>query len=89
MTPQILNTIGLALSMFGVVLIFIWGPPLPDFDDSVGLGLQPGTVLADGTRIADIIADNQRRRKRHQIMSRIGLALIFAGFAAQLWAVWL
>jgi len=26
MTPQILNTIGIALSMLGAVLIFIWAP---------------------------------------------------------------
>ena len=75
--------------MIGVVLIFIWGPPLPDFDNSVGLGLGENTVLADGTRIADIIATNQRRRRRHQLMSRIGLGLIFLGFAAQLWALWI
>jgi hypothetical protein len=26
MTPQILNTIGIALSMLGTVVIFIWAP---------------------------------------------------------------
>ena len=65
------------------------GPPLSDFDDSIGLGLNPDTVLADGTHIADIISANLRRRRLHQVMSRVGLALIFAGFAAQLVAVWL
>jgi hypothetical protein len=31
LTAQCLNTIGLALGMAGVVILFIWGPPQPDF----------------------------------------------------------
>ncbi|QKC97269.1 hypothetical protein EB231_23235 [Mesorhizobium sp. NZP2298] len=89
MASDILNTIGLTMGMLGVVLIFIWGPPLPDFEESVGLALEDATVLADGTRISDIIDSNRRRKSRHKIISSIGLGLIFVGFGLQLAALWL
>ncbi|WP_202350266.1 hypothetical protein [Mesorhizobium sp. 113-1-2] len=88
MTADILNTIGLTMGMLGVVLIFIWGPPLPDFEETVSLAIQPATVLADGTKISDIIAANQKRKRRHKIISSIGLGLIFFGYGAQLCALW-
>ncbi|MEI9427478.1 hypothetical protein [Mesorhizobium sp. Cs1299R1N3] len=89
MTSDILNTIGLTMGMVGVALIFFWGPPLPDFDDGVSLGIEPATVLTDGTKISDIIAANQRRKLRHQIISSIGMGLIFVGFGVQVLAIWL
>jgi hypothetical protein len=88
MTVQWLNTIGLVLGMLGVVAIFIWGPPQPDFDEDVSLAVEPATVLQDGRKISDIIDANRRRKCRHQIMSRIGLGLVFCGFGVQLCAVW-
>ena len=46
-------------------------------------------MLQDGTKIADIEDANRNRKKRHEVMSRIGLGLIFVGFGAQLWALWI
>ena len=37
MNPRLLNTVGLVLGMLGVLIIFIWGPPQPDFEEHVGL----------------------------------------------------
>jgi hypothetical protein len=88
LTARWLNTVGLALGMAGVVILFIWGPPLPDFDETVGLALEPATVLADGRKVSDIADAARRRKRRHQIMSRVGLGLIGFGFGAQLIAVW-
>jgi hypothetical protein len=88
MTAQWLNTIGLVLGMSGVVLIFIWGPPQPDFDESVGIALETATVLADGTKVSDLEDAARRRKRRHRIISSIGLALVFLGFGVQLCAVW-
>lgn len=89
MCAAIMNSIGLIMGMIGVALIFFWGPPMPDFDDGVGLGIEPGTVLADGTKVSDIIDANQRRKRLHQIVSSIGMALIFFGFGIQMAALWL
>jgi len=89
MTAHVLNSIGLVLGMVGVLLIFVWGPPQPNFDEGVSLGIEPATVLADGTKVADIIAEQKRKKRRHQIMSRLGLVLIFFGFFCQLGGTWM
>ena len=89
MAAHVLNSIGLVLGMAGVLLIFVWGPPQPSFEEGVSLGVTPATVLADGTKVADIIAEQKRKKRRHQAMSRLGLALIFFGFFCQLGATWI
>jgi len=85
---QLLNSVGLVLSMVGVLVIFRFGPPMPDLEHGVGLGLDEGTRLADGRTVAQHNADRLRLRTRHSRMSQGGLLLVFAGFALQLWATW-
>ncbi|WP_286730978.1 MULTISPECIES: hypothetical protein [unclassified Thiomonas] len=51
-TAQALNTIGLALGMLGVALIFVWGPPQPQLEEGVGIGLEDGTPLGNGLTVA-------------------------------------
>jgi hypothetical protein len=75
--------------MLGVLLIFIWGPPQPSFDEGVGIELDSKTTLRDGRRVADLEEENKRLTRRHRFRSRVGLALIFFGFALQLWATWM
>jgi hypothetical protein len=75
-----LNTVGLALGMIGVVIIFIWGPPQPSFDETSAL-------LLEGTD-AQHVEDVRRHKHQYEVMSSIGLGLIFVGFGAQLAAVW-
>lgn len=85
MSPQILNTVGLSMGMLGVAIIYFWGPPLPDFSETVNI------IWSDppaGSREALEIDTARARKRRHQILSGIGLGLIFLGFAIQLWAVW-
>jgi hypothetical protein len=89
MTSHVLNTLGLVLGMAGVLVIFRWGPPQPEFSESVGIGISPATVLKDGTKVADIIADARRLKDKHWKMSSLGLGLVFIGFAVQLVAVWM
>jgi hypothetical protein len=83
-----LTVAGLAVEAVGVVIIFIWGPPQPDFSESVHLALQSRTVLRDGTKVADIIAATKRKKLRHAILSRMGLGLIFVGISMQGWDTW-
>lgn len=89
--PQIghwLNTGGLLLGIVGVLVIFIWGPPQPDFDEYVGIAIQPATVLRDGTRVSDIVDSAKRRKRKYQVVSRAGLGMVLVGFVVQLLAVW-
>jgi hypothetical protein len=87
-SAQLLNSVGLVLSMIGVLIIFRFGPPMPDLEHGVGLGLDEGTRLADGRTVAQHNADRLRLRTRHSRISQVGLMLVFAGFALQLWATW-
>ena len=86
--PQVLNTIGLVLSMVGVLFIFKFGPPQPSFDEGVALGLEDGNVLSDGRTVAEHNRDVALLRAKHSRMSKIGLLLVFVGFGFQLWATW-
>jgi uncharacterized membrane protein len=78
-----LNMAGLVLGMAGVVVIFIWGPPQPTFDEDPheipGLPPTPHSIAA--------ARREGRLKRRHQLMSSIGLALVFLGFAVQFAAV--
>jgi hypothetical protein len=85
---QLLNSIGLVLSMVGVLIIFRFGPPMPDLEHGIGLGLDEGTRLADGRTVAEHNADRLRLRIRHSRISQGGLLLVFAGFSLQFLATW-
>lgn len=88
MYVRLLNSVGLVFGMLGVLLIFRFGPPMPDLEHGVGLGLDADTRLADGRTVAEHNADRLRLRTRHLRISRVGLLLMFAGFALQLSATW-
>ena len=87
LSAQTLNTIGLVLGMVGVALIFVWGPPQPQLEEGVGIGLEDGTPLGNGLTVAQRNVAVRRRRLRHTILSRVGLGLVFLGFLSQLIAV--
>lgn len=85
---QLLNTIGLVLSMAGVLVIFLFGPPQPNHEPGVGVGLEDNTVLANGRTVGEQDRDVEKTRKHYTHMSKCGLVLVFIGFAFQLWAAW-
>lgn len=82
---QLLNTIGLALAMAGVLIIFRFGPPQPTLEPGVSLGLEDDTRLSDGRTVGDHDRQIERRRLLHSRMSKVGLGLVFLGFAFHLW----
>ena len=88
MTSQELNSLGLILNIVGVVLVFFFGFPQPSHEESVGISLENGTVLADGTSVASLVAEAKRRKRRYLIFSNLALTFMLVGFALQLWATW-
>lgn len=84
----VLNSIGLVSGIIGVALLFRFGPPQPNLEPGVALGLEDGTELPDGRTVAEHNQDVARRRNRHSVISKFGLVLIAIGFAFQLMAVW-
>ncbi len=85
---QLLNSIGLVLGMVGLLFIFKFGPPQPNLEPGVGLGLEDGTTMPDGRTVAEHDEDVVKLRARHSRMSKAGLVLVFLGFALQLLATW-
>lgn len=78
-----LNAIGLVLGMAGVVLIFIWGPPQPSFEQGVAIILESGNVLPDGKTVAQHDKEATTNKQQYKLISQIGLAFIFMGFVCQ------
>lgn len=78
-----LNVIGLFMGMIGVIIIFIWGPPQPSFEEGVNIGLEDGTPLPNGKTVGQTTQERKELKGFYTMMSRIGLAFVFLGFACQ------
>lgn len=90
MNSRILNSIGLIVGIIGVVLIFLWGPPQPQLDTGISIGLEDGNFIKElGKTVGEHNIDILKRRDFHTFMSGLGLILIIIGFAFQLIATWI
>lgn len=90
MNAQILNSLGLILGLIGVLFIFIWGPPQPNLEEGIGMGLEDGTPIdSSGKTVKQHDEEIKAKRKKYNLMSRIGLTLVFIGFLFQLLANWI
>lgn len=86
---KVLNTIGLGFGLIGVIFIFIWGPPQPTLNEGIGLGLEDNTQIdGSGKTVKQYNEEIKKKRKRYNVLSRIGLKLVFIGFLFQLFATW-
>jgi hypothetical protein len=84
---QLLNSIGLVIGMIGILIIFVFGPPQPNLEKGVALGLEDNTILSNGRSVSNCNQEVKDLRKKHTRWSRFGLALIFFGFVFQLGAI--
>ena len=76
MLSQWLITTGLSCDVVGVALLFAFGlPPSVDRSGSVGLEVRHDPKEA-------------KKGRRYDVYGRFGLGLIIAGFALQIWGVW-
>ena len=69
---RILNISGLMLGMFGVVIIFFYGPPQPSFF--------PYDIITDSNVHQEVL----NLRDKYDLYSKIGLGFIGIGFLLQL-----
>jgi hypothetical protein len=81
-----LNTVGLIVGIFGVVLLFVWAPPQPSFQHGASVSLEDNTT-PNGKTVAQNNAKIEPREAHYGRMSQIGLLLIGLGFGFQLWGV--
>jgi len=82
-TQNILNRLGLIISIIGVLIMFIWAPPQPDHSESFGLGLVDATVFSDGKTVAEHKEETKKRKQKYIFNSKLSLALIGIGFGFQ------
>ena len=83
-----INSLGLFLNILGVGIAFFYGYPQPTHVGGAALGLEDGNVLSNGMTVAEWTEYVERRRRRYLWLSRLGLVLMFLGFALQLLATW-
>lgn len=88
MISQIITTFGLVLDIVGAGILFIFALPQPSFEEGVSLGLEDGTVLANGKTVAQHNDEVRINKKQYVNISKSALALIIIGFFFQLIGVW-
>lgn len=74
MNSRKINISGLVLGFIGVVIVFIWGYPQPDFDP-----YQSQRLLNTGGPDQELIA----KADHYRFMSRVGLSFIGISFVLQ------
>ncbi len=88
MCAQIINSIGLMLDIGGVILLFYYGPPQPNLEEGVGVGLEDANPLSNGKTVAEHNEGIRKTRAKHFSISRFAIAIIAIGFILQLIATW-
>jgi hypothetical protein len=73
---ETLNSCGLLLNVAGGVLLFIWRPPQPTFEEA-------GFIAPEGVPDEKVAAVRALKR-RHAVFSKLGVGLIVVGFLLQL-----
>jgi hypothetical protein len=76
MSGKWLTSIGLVLDIVGVVILFKFGFPQPDFEEAILLATEGSDP------------EGPKKRKLWTAMSMIGLVCLVGGFAFQLWGTW-
>ena len=85
---QIISTIGLVMNIIGVILLFFFGFPQPNFDEGVSLGLEDNTPLGNGKTVKEQNIEINRKKRIYKIMATVALVLLLFGFLFQLFGVW-
>ena len=75
LSPDAINSLGLSLDIAGVVLLFFFGLP-PDIHEGGGMVIS--------WPAGENQASNAKRYRRARALSRLGLALLVAGFGLQI-----
>jgi hypothetical protein len=76
-TRKMLNVLGLVFGIIGVIIIFRYRPPQPDFNLGISLGIE-------GPDVGKHDAQIQAMRRTYQWWSQVGLGSILLGFVLQL-----
>ena len=86
MESDVLNAFGLGLNIFGVVLLFKYGLPQPDLQDSTNIALEDYTRMTDGRTAREHRQEKKALWQSFSVVESGGLTLILVGFGLQLTA---
>ena len=75
--PGIISSIGLALDIVGVILMFLYGLPAGIADEGEGAGHKWAPTGEEAER-------QKKRWKRYKFLARLGLGLLVVGFVLQI-----
>ena len=77
---------GLVLNIIGVLIVFVFGFPQPDYNKGCCFGVELGTVIdSEGHTEGELEKRNQRNKKWHKALALLGLIYLLAGFGFQLY----
>jgi hypothetical protein len=80
-----LTAAGLVLDIVGVLIVWKFGWPQPNFELGTGLAVEDGTPVGpNGETAREMDEQKERREMKYRRWSLVGIALITAGFALQL-----
>ena len=78
---------GLILNMIGVLIVFVFGFPQPDYDIGCVKVPEKGSVIdgKTGKTEGELEEENKSLKKWQKALSILGLVYLFEGFGFQLW----
>lgn len=80
-----MNILGLCINIIGVIIMFIYPAPSPKLTEGVSIGLEDGTFLSKvNITVGEYNKLIEKRRRKHLIMSKVGIGLVGLGFIFQL-----
>lgn len=86
---HVLNTIGLSFNILGVIILFKFCFPQPNFEEGVGIGLEDNTIMKNGKTVKEHNKRIIKNKKNYTIFAIISLSMIIIGFVLQLIATWI
>jgi hypothetical protein len=89
MLSEIISSAGIILNIIGLIFLFIYGFPQPDFSEGVGLSLEDFTPVGNGKLVKDIKAEAIKKRKKYKVISILCLIAILIGTLMELIGLWI
>lgn len=89
MYAKLVGSIGLLLDLVGVILLFKYGFPQPDFSEDVGLALPDTNEYEGGMTVGDFARIQRKKKEVYKRISICSLVLIIFGAIVQGIALWM
>jgi hypothetical protein len=83
-----LNTIGLGSNILGVLMLFHWGFPQPEFSGGGALIVEDSNLAPDGRTYGSVRREAKATFMTYNNLSGMALFLILVGFVLQIIATW-